>query len=110
MRCSSCKSENLMGHVQAQIMLPLAKKGGNVVTAGHTVTQKTVEEWWQKDVSSGKERSMLGPVFCVDCGTEHTYFKGLANSLRAVSYETALKNGYDHYAGSAAGKAPADKE
>lgn len=108
MRCVSCKSENLMGNVKADIMLPLAQKGGNVVTAGYTVTQKMVEKWWLE--ADGKERTMLGPIFCADCGAEHTYFKGMVPALRAVPYEDAVQNGYDHYAATPAPKASADKE
>jgi len=108
MHCTSCKSENLLATIKADIMLPLAQKGGNVITAGYTVTQKTVEGWWRRTLS-GEERSILGPIHCVECGLEHTYFKGLPPALRAVPYEEAMKHGYDHYAASNA-KAPPNEE
>ncbi len=109
MRCVKCKSESLFGDISPHIILPLAKKGGNIITAGYIVTQKMVEEWWLKE--DGKERLIIGPIMCADCCEEHTYFKKLVPALRAVPYADALKYGYDHYASaSVPGAADPDDE
>lgn len=102
MKCVKCKAEELYGKVSVALMLPLSKKGGNIVVAGHTITQKMQEEYWL--LRDGVEQQILGPVFCMACGEEHTYFKGLQPSLRAVPYDEAMQYGYDHYAASAAPK------
>lgn len=108
MKCVKCKSEQLFGAVKVELLLPFGKKGGNIVTAGHTVTQVMQESWWlQRD---GVDQLMLGPVLCVACGEEHTYFKGLTPALRAVPYAEALQYGYDHYASGAAPKPEADED
>lgn len=110
MRCVKCKSEELYGEVIPHIMLPLMKKGGNVVTAGYSVTQKMVSEWWLNE--DNKERLMLGPIVCGECTEEHTYFKKLSPALRAVSYADALKFGYNHFAAapSTVGEPEAEEE
>lgn len=106
MKCISCKSENLFGNVKADILLPLAKKGGNVITAGSVVTQKMVESWW---LQRGEvDQLILGPIFCSDCSAEHTYFKGLTPALRLVEYREAMQYGYNHYATGTAAKAEDD--
>lgn len=98
MRCNNCKSENLFGDINVRILLPLAKKGGNILTAGYVVTQKMVMAWWLEE--GGADRLMLGPILCADCTEEHTYFKGLTPALRRVPYAEAVRYGYDHYAAS----------
>lgn len=98
MRCTNCKSENLFGDINIRILLPMAKKGGNILTAGYVVTQKMVMAWWLEE--NGAEKQILGPVLCADCGEEHTYFKGLTPALRRVLHADAVRYGYDHYAAS----------
>lgn len=100
MRCCNCKSQTLFGDVSphVRIMLPLAKKGGNIITAGYVVKQSMIEEWWLKEGEADK--LILGPIFCADCAQEHSYFKGLIPALRPIPYAEALQYGYDHYAAS----------
>lgn len=109
MKCCACKSENLFGIVRAELTLPMTKKAGNVVVAGTAVTQKMVEEWWTED--GDKTRMIRGPVICLDCCESMTYFKELTPALRQVSYEEALRYGYDHYAAdSARGKSEEEEQ
>lgn len=110
MKCCSCKSENLFGNVRPDFLLPLAKKGGNVLTAGFITTQKVVEGWWLNHPGTEKERMILGPIICADCATEMTYFKKLIPALRQVEYAEALQYGYEHYSTGSSSEKSSDEE
>lgn len=97
MHCLNCKSTNLICRVEAVVMLPLAKKGGTVLTKGFAVKQTDVKDWWDK-TPIGDERKIRGPIVCGDCDEEHTYFRGLQPSLVKVTYAEAVQNGYEYYA------------
>lgn len=93
----SCKSPNLLCRIQAVLMAPLAQRGGSVVMKGIAVGQKDVKGWWDKRPSGGKQM-IRGPIICAECDTEHVYLVGLQPSLRMITHEEAVANGYDHYA------------
>lgn len=65
MECMSCGSKDLHGLIRVAYNAPLAVRAGGIMAARLHVAKIEVREAW--------EQLRLRPVFCVDCGAEHTY-------------------------------------
>lgn len=79
MKCPSCKEEDtLLCRTTIEVWAPLVK-GGNIKTAGISVTQADMKNAWAKD-------AVREPVKCALCGTLFHYVVGAVPALRAGPY------------------------
>jgi hypothetical protein len=82
--CLVCGGE-LFAKVTLTRMLPLSARGDNVRVSVKEakVTAVDMKLAWQED-ELGQVRKVRGPIYCIECGTEHEYHVGDKEPLRQV--------------------------
>jgi hypothetical protein len=118
MQCAVCKSDNLYGEITVKRLMPLAARGGSLKVGGHKIDQvqmknafmfaaphELVDPRVQAATRPGDKEEdspiklIRGPIYCLDCGTEHVYVVDHASNPIAISYEEALERGYESLVG-----------
>lgn len=82
MECLYCGSEALHGEVTVKRLLPMAARNGSIKIAGGVVTQIDMKNAWHQAEDGLTAKEVLGPIFCVECGSEMHYVVGASTPLR----------------------------
>lgn len=84
--CLLCGGE-LHGEVVIRRLLPLSARGDNVKVSSSEakVTAIDMKQAWVE----GEDgiRTVRGPIYCIECGSEHEYHVGDKEPLRLVGDE-----------------------
>jgi hypothetical protein len=89
MKCLLCDSEDLKANVVYSTFMPLAMRHGTVKVGGHKVSQLDLKEAWDK--VEGVDKDIKGPIYCMECGTEHYYVVGDQHPLKMGSYAEVVR-------------------
>lgn len=77
------------GELHAEVvltrLLPLSARGDNVKVSVKEakVTAVDMKLAWQED-AHGQVRKIRGPIYCIECGSQHEYHVGDKDPLRQV--------------------------
>lgn len=114
MKCLNCNGA-LYGLTPIVKLVPLADRGGSIKIGGLQVGQiDATESWNEKDDAwewiaralldgpmqmpqhdeEGK-KLIRGPIYCLDCGSEHYYVSKSKRPLRVGSYFRACERGHE---------------
>lgn len=113
MKCMNCGSEQLYGVAVITKLAPMADRGGSIKIGGMKVGQVDAKESWDSKSTGwdwiGRalnleipdpprddkgDKLIRGPIFCVDCESEHYYVAKSAKPIRLGSYLQACIRGY----------------
>jgi hypothetical protein len=113
MKCLNCGG-TLYGVTPIVKLIPLADRGGSIKIGGLKVGQVDATESWNNsnegwewisrtitdspvpvsDKDDDGTKLLRGPIYCLDCMSEHYYVTKSAKPLRLGSYFKACERGY----------------
>lgn len=113
MKCLNCGNGDLYGLAVITKLASMADRGGSIKIGGLKVGQVDAKEGWdtkdngwnwiaralgidipEMERDAKGDKLIRGPIFCVDCESEHYYVSKSPKPLRLGSYFQACSRGY----------------
>ncbi len=93
LKCLSCESENLRGHVTLEFQVPLSTRPGGIKLGGMKVSALDIRAAW--------EAQKMRRIECLECRTKHVFEpEGVPTFRRVGSWDLAVSSESEELDGS----------